>query len=151
MRLRIDWRSKYDFVGNFNEGFAPVELDDKHGFVNAKGEEIVPLKYDNVRDFHDGLAQVNLNHHWGFINTKGEEVVPLKYDDAWLFFNGYVKVKLKRKWGVVNEKGEEVVPLKFTEEETLEIPRGADLLSFKMGISKEEALKLIIEEMKKRK
>ena len=112
---------------------------------------MVPLKYDDAWLFFNGYVKVKLKRKWGVVNEKGEEVVPLKYDWVENFYDGFAGVQINGEWGLVNEKGEEVVPLKFTEEETLEIPRGADLLSFKMGISKEEALKLIIEEMKKRK
>ena len=77
-----DWRKKYDYVRDFHEGFARVELNDKWGFVNQKGEEVVELKYVKVYNFHEGLAQVMLNRKWGYVDTKGEEVVPPgKYND----------------------------------------------------------------------
>jgi hypothetical protein len=30
---------KYDFIGNFIDGFAIVEIDNKYGFINEKFEE----------------------------------------------------------------------------------------------------------------
>ena len=34
MKNKYDWG--YDWVGDFTEGFAVVELGDKHGLINTK-------------------------------------------------------------------------------------------------------------------
>ncbi|SFU18861.1 WG containing repeat-containing protein, partial [Algoriphagus locisalis] len=44
----------YDNVGSFGShgiGWALVQKDQKVGFINTKGEEIVPIKYDNIGNF----------------------------------------------------------------------------------------------------
>ena len=76
MRLRLaayiasdDWRKKYDGVWDFQEGLAQVVLNGKWGFVNEKGEEVVPPKYDDVWNFYDGFARVELDNKWGLVNT----------------------------------------------------------------------------------
>ena len=33
---------KYDYVYDFEEGFAKVELNGKHGFVDKTGKEVIP-------------------------------------------------------------------------------------------------------------
>lgn len=73
-------KKKYDYVGEFFDGFACVELSDKWGFINEKGEEITSIKYDSVDYFINGFAEVKLTNKYGFINEKGEEIIPCIYD-----------------------------------------------------------------------
>ena len=144
-----DWRKKYDYVGYFREGLATVKLNGKWGSINKKGEIVIPLKYDQIGDFHEGLAIVELNGKWGFINTEGQEVISIKYDFVGSFFEGLVQVKFNGKYGFVNTKGVEVVQPKYTQENVEDIPTVVRLLALRRNISKEEALKLVLEEMAK--
>jgi hypothetical protein len=74
---------KYDFCGEFQEGFAIVRLNNKFGFIDKSGYEITMLKYDKVRDFYNGYAAVCVGDKWGFIDSLGNEICELKYDRAW--------------------------------------------------------------------
>ena len=57
----------------FSEGLASVELNNKYGFIDKEGKEIIPLKYDRVTPFFFmGSAEVMLNDKWFYINKKGE-------------------------------------------------------------------------------
>lgn len=51
----------------------------KYGFVNKKGEEVVPLKYDKVESFSEGMAKVYKDGKYGFINKNGEFIIPMKF------------------------------------------------------------------------
>ena len=104
---------KYDWVSDFREGLAGVELNGKWGYINKSGKEVVPPKYDEAGFFHEGLAGVELNGKWGYINKSGKEVVPLKYDGARSFHEGLAIVSLNGKWGYINKSGKEVVPPKY--------------------------------------
>ena len=72
-----------------SEGFFLVQKEDKYGYVDTNGVEIVAPKYEDARKFIKDLAPVKLNGKWGFINKKGEIVVPIKYDGI----NFYNEVK----------------------------------------------------------
>ena len=63
----------YDWAWSFADGFAPVKLNDKWGFINTKGTLVVPTLYDHAYDFAGGLALVELNDKWGFINATGTQ------------------------------------------------------------------------------
>ncbi len=39
-------KNKYDYIHEFKEGFAAVELNGKYGYINSSGQEIIPLIYD---------------------------------------------------------------------------------------------------------
>ena len=64
---------KYDYTGIFSEGLASVKLNDKWGFLNKGGKEIIYLKYDYAEDFRNGLARVETNDKYGYIDKNGTE------------------------------------------------------------------------------
>jgi hypothetical protein len=86
------------------------------GCVNAKGEEVVPLRFKVIGRFAaNGLALVELNGKYGYVNEKGEEVIPLRFDGASDFAaNGLALFQADGKYGYINEKGEEVIKPRFS-------------------------------------
>ena len=110
----------------------------KCGYIDAKGNEVIPIKYDYDRadfDVHEGkypldencgyvedwrssiLVRVKQNGKYGFVNHKGEEVIPLKYD---MLYDGHfvkptqlVKARIGDKYGLINISGQEVIPIKY--------------------------------------
>ena len=97
---------KFDYVGEFSEGFAKVKLNGKWGYVNTKGDCLVEPKFDWIGRFSEGFARIRLNNTWGYVNTKGDCLVEPKFDDTCDFSEGIALVKLNGKWGYVNTKGE---------------------------------------------
>ncbi len=61
----------YDDVWEFCEGFAAVArgeaLNQKWGFIDETGREVVPCIYEKVDDVSEGLAAVRVDGRWGFI------------------------------------------------------------------------------------
>ena len=66
---------KYDFVGDFNNGLALVNLGGskngygflsggKNGFIDKNGREIINLYYDEAKNFKDNKALVKKNERW---------------------------------------------------------------------------------------
>ncbi|MBA4074666.1 MAG: hypothetical protein C0508_06450 [Cyanobacteria bacterium PR.023] len=47
---------KYDEIRVMSYGMAAFQMKQKWGFVNNKGQEVVPAKYDEVGDFHDAVT-----------------------------------------------------------------------------------------------
>ncbi len=103
----------YDEVKPFTDGLAAVGLNEKYGFINQQGKEIIPLKYDHTYSFHDRLAAVTLNGKHGFIDQKGNVIIPLQYDNAYSFFDGLAPVSLNKKFGFIDQKGNIIIPLKY--------------------------------------
>ena len=101
-----------DYYG-FSDGLAAVELNDKFGFIDKTGREVIPLIYDNAYSFSNGLAVVALNGKYGFIDETGRVVIPFKYDGAKAFSEGLARVLLKNKYGYIDENGKEVIPFKY--------------------------------------
>jgi hypothetical protein len=72
--------------GDFAEGFAPVEIGKKWGFINQAGEIKIQPLFDECRwSFSGGLAAVRVGNNWGYINTQGEFVIPPRLEYAHSF------------------------------------------------------------------
>ena len=71
-----------------------MKKDGKWGFINQKGEQIIPFLYDDASYFTEGLALVKKGDKYGYINDKNETVLPFIYDDGALFENGKAWVQI---------------------------------------------------------
>lgn len=73
----IEAIQKYDQLSLFSEGYAAVCKDDKWGYIDKTGREVIPCKYDWANPFHEGLASVlpSYDSGYGFIDTTGREVI----------------------------------------------------------------------------
>ena len=104
---------KYDFAGNFYNGYARVELNNKYNFIDVQGNLVSPNQwFDWISDFHDGYARVKLNNKWNLIDTQGKLVSPNQWFDGVVdyFSNGYAMVKLNNKWNLIDTQGKLVSP-----------------------------------------
>lgn len=66
-----DWRTNFDEVWGFREGFAVVRKNNKWGYVDANGTVKIPLIYDNAYGFINGVAWVVQNGKNRYINKNG--------------------------------------------------------------------------------
>ena len=107
------YRRWYDKIYVFKGGLAKVKLNDKWGFIDKTGREVIPCKYDWVGNFNEGLAAVELNEKYGYIDKTARELIPCKYDEAYSFSEGLAVVKLNNKYGFIDKTGREVVPFKY--------------------------------------
>ena len=58
------------------KGLAAVHTETGTGFINTKGEIVVPAVYSSAEDFSDGLALVGPLSKPYYINKYGEVVWP---------------------------------------------------------------------------
>ncbi len=111
----------YDELGPFNEGYAAVRRGKKWGYINTKGEEVIPCSFDAADIFSEGLAAVSKSDKLAYINTKGEEVFSSPYSYYNIknrnFSEGLAAVCDDGKWGWINQKGELVIPLSIKAED----------------------------------
>ncbi len=83
----------YTICGRLSKGLVRVQdrFTGRYGFINIKGELIIPCIYNVADNFSsDGLCTVLLGSKFGCINTKGEIVIPFIYDSLSKFENGYI-------------------------------------------------------------
>ncbi|MBI2282730.1 MAG: WG repeat-containing protein [Bacteroidetes bacterium] len=74
------------------EGYL-CKFDEKYGFLDTAGNQLIPFIYDEMFAFSSGLARVKSGGKFGYINSKGALVFPLQYDEADDFKLGEAKVK----------------------------------------------------------
>ena len=79
---------KYDYIGDFNEGFARAKTEFGWGFLNINGKEITDFKYYSVYNFHEGLAVVYDGKYFGVIDETGKEIIPCTYSYIGSFCDG---------------------------------------------------------------
>ena len=124
--------AKYDKIQAFHCGLAGVVKDNKYGYINEKGEEVIACNREYysdygsegdvsvVPDFTEDLALCyefkrdgdgNVDHttlRYGYINKKGEMVIPCKYQEASAFSEGLARVKDDSGTLFINKQGEQV-------------------------------------------
>lgn len=62
----------YEYMDNFNEGYAKIKSNGKYGFIDIRGQEIIEPRFDSVHDINDDIAAVMIDGKWGFIKLKYE-------------------------------------------------------------------------------
>lgn len=111
--LRLLWETDLA-VEDFSSGYACASKNNCYGFVNTKGETVIPLEYSYVYPFdaETGVAQVVKNGKTGFINEAGELVVDCVYDGVLEGFRyGKAVVSGDDFFGIINPAGERLFSL----------------------------------------
>ena len=92
-------------IGDFNDGYARVNLNRKWNFINRNNKLLSDTWYDWVGHFYNGYANVRLDGKYNLIDTNGKLIRNMWFDWAGRFSNGYVKVKLGDKYNFINQNG----------------------------------------------
>jgi hypothetical protein len=104
---------------------ARVQLEG-YGFINDKGEAVIPPIYDSIEllkamppGSENYIARAELRKKFGFVNEKGEKVIPFIYESAGSFHEKVfvvkdsVAVQQDGKWGYVDYTGKITVPIVY--------------------------------------
>lgn len=106
----------YESLGNIHNGLAMFRLNDKVGFINIKGQEVIKPQFDWVGDFSEGLCVVRNDNgkigtgKYGYIDTTGKVVIDFKFQYANNFENGQAKFELNNLWGAIDKTGKIIEP-----------------------------------------
>ena len=104
----------YDKLYDFHEGLAKVCKNDKYGFIDKMGHEIIPCIYDEAKDFDLGVSIVEKDEKTGAINKYGKMVIPCKYDNINYFGKDSLAVAfLNDKSGFIDLEGNIAIPLNY--------------------------------------
>lgn len=108
----------YDNIGKCSDGLFRVSkrVDgiSKDGYINTKGEEVIPVQFDEAEDFSEGLAVVSIAPgKYGFIDKSGTFVIEPTYKFCHSFHEGLASVRNENGYGYINQKGEAVIPLQY--------------------------------------
>lgn len=108
----------------FSEGMAAVSIDGKKfGYINPKGEVMIPFIYDYITSFINGTASVGISkesdgkfvNQFFIINKKGERISDIFDDIIWRNNKNDLLMPAMRdgKYGFINGIGEIKIPFIF--------------------------------------
>jgi len=114
-KVRDTYHSNYKVTDKNENELLAVRLNDKYGFTDRNGKEIIHPQYDDVTSFNEGLAAVQLGEKCGFIDKTGNEVISPKYDSAYTFSEDLAAVSggAYSKWGYIDKTGKVIIQLKY--------------------------------------
>ena len=105
--------ANFDWIGIFNNGLAPFNINKKYGVVDSTGKQLIPPMYDNLELSGGKFVIAIQNKKWGVLSVTGKILIPFKYDlinqmagAAFAVSVGYPNGK----WGVVNASGNTIIP-----------------------------------------
>lgn len=86
----------------------------KIGYIDTKGNFVIPATYDNGTSFHEGIASVlTENEKWLLIDASGKRAVQHDIKSATLFREGLAPVVEKKKVGYIDKAGKMVIKPEF--------------------------------------
>lgn len=100
---------KYDAVGRFSDGLAPVETGSKYGYINPAGKEVIAVNMTSFGDmsalgFKNKRAKTSYRGKYGMISTAGKRLLPNLFDDIITADTWPVPVQKSGLWGYANDK-----------------------------------------------
>ena len=95
-----------DYIGDFENGIAIVELNDKWNLIDVNGKLISRQWFDGIHDFDEnGLAKVELNNKLNFIDVNGNFLSKQWFDYISSFKNSFARVSLNKKYNFIDTNG----------------------------------------------
>ena len=80
----------------FSEGLVSVTQNNKVGFMDKAGKQVIPPRYADAQPFSEGLAAVKIEDKYGYIDRSGKMVIPPQFEDAGRFSDGLACVVCQR-------------------------------------------------------
>lgn len=126
--LNMDFNKVYDLYGNlvldidienyfpngvFRNGLCPVkDKNFKCGYINIKGDLVIPCIYNRADSFQEGVAYVEKDTEHMYINVDGNRIIDNRYDFAGMFGKGLCRIydKESQLYGYIDTNGKNVIP-----------------------------------------
>lgn len=110
-----------DEANLFYEDLAAIKKNEKYGFIDSKGKEVISCQYDAVLSFSEGLCAVAIAKiqgdstvfDWNYIDKNGKNVFTDVYETALNFKEGFAAVCKGGQWQWINKSGKTVLPSNF--------------------------------------
>lgn len=104
---------EYDLIQDFREGLGMVVKNNKIGFVNGNGKQIIAPVFDTATVFINGLAKVSQSGKYGLVKSDGYYASKPEYDEIQDFANGYAVIKKDGKYGFIDSAGKIICAPKY--------------------------------------
>lgn len=111
-------KGSYNYISEFSENLAYVEIDGLYGFVDTNYKMVLPLKfpvYTNSRNlalFKNGSSRNMVLNKMGLIDRNGKKLAPPIFNYIG-FFDSLIPITKDGKWGFCNKKIDKVIEYQF--------------------------------------
>lgn len=97
---------------NFRDTLYLDSLNIHLGFINAKGQVIIPPVIDRIGEIKDSCAVGRYNGLWGIISFRNNHFPKFEFKNQF-WFNGenHVRVEKNGKWGIIGLNGETIIKI----------------------------------------
>ncbi|MBD3635870.1 MAG: WG repeat-containing protein [Crocinitomicaceae bacterium] len=113
------FKKEWDDVGSYSEIIA-VKKGDKWGYVNRKGQKVLPFEYTYAQSFKGNAAVVQLSPFYGVIDKQGNYLIdPLQEELRPLNDSIYIAKSLG-KYGLITFSGDTLLSYKYTQIEPID-------------------------------
>lgn len=85
-----------------------LKSNEKRGFINRQGEEVVSTTYDEVLPFTDDMALVRKDKKWGAVSKDGKNIIRPTYLSMRPFGGGMAAAYTGNGWQLVDKAGQVV-------------------------------------------
>jgi hypothetical protein len=99
--------------GHFPKVLQQLRLAKYWGYINTKGNFVIPPKFDYAQGFSEDRAVVLMNDKHGIIDKTGFVLTDPFDNSGWAFKDGLLEVESDGKWGFIDIHGEVVIPIQF--------------------------------------
>lgn len=121
-KLIVPLQYEKTYVGNFSEGLAAVKKKGKFGFINTRGQLVIPHLYKTATPFHNGYSLVTVDsakNRKAFINKTGKILTTKEYDGFEIFNGNHALVWVNNPgstdfehsffYGLIDNSGKEII------------------------------------------
>jgi hypothetical protein len=90
-----------------------VEEIEQWGFMDERGNVVIPPKYSMVQDFSEGLAVVKVGKNYGYIDRSGKMAIPPRFGCANAFTEGVATIVDHGRVGFIDKTGGLVIDCRY--------------------------------------
>lgn len=112
-KLRI--ANRYESVGRFSEGLAPVKIGNQWGYIDASDKITIQPHYSEAGIFQNGVAIVKKEGKANLIDKTGKELLSGYYDRISFIDDDYYLTENNSLFGLADAEGGEIAIPKFDE------------------------------------
>lgn len=100
----------YKYNGDYSEGLASVIKDNRIGYIDKGGKEVLPFIYNVAGQFANGYAKVGIDGKYGIIDKSGKVIIPIDYDNVGFVAKDIVRITKNSKHGYMGLNGKIIIP-----------------------------------------
>lgn len=118
----------YERTDHFFDGLAKAWHNDKTGYIDTSGHEVIPVIYDGITRMRDEqVFEVEKDNLHGIISYTGKTIVPVAYDriSKWTDSSNTWLVTKDDKMGLIDSTGKELLPPVYNSIESITSSRFA--------------------------